>query len=283
MVEKRTLLFNEELHKYTLDGMPCTSVTQKIELVSPKFDTEYWAKYKAKQLGTTPELIKQDWKDITDYACDRGNKIHKKLEDSINIANDVSEYKSKPKEWSFSLEKYDKTNLHILANTPLAEKYPKIYQYLRIKIEDGWTLFAEKKVYWWEYLIAGTIDCLLTKGKFFIIVDWKTNKDILMFKSGYYKKVQGIKTNDWVDKKEYMLAPLGHLEHCKGIKYTLQLSLYAHLVELWGLTCVGLVLFHIRNEEELKLYEIKYLQHAAEILGNFKPNTTNLTKFGINK
>ena len=46
MVEKRTLLFNEELHKYTLDGMPCTSVTQKIELVSPKFDTEYWAKMK---------------------------------------------------------------------------------------------------------------------------------------------------------------------------------------------------------------------------------------------
>lgn len=268
MVEKRNIAFNEKLHTYTDEfGKSYTSVTTLIDKYAPKFDKEKWALIKAKEAGTTPEIIKASWEQITDYACEKGSKEHKLLEDSINNATYKREEKYSELKISIGLNIIiNTTNLHILANSPLANKYPKIYNYLKEKIEEGWTLHCEKRIYWAEYLVAGTIDLLLIKGKFFIIVDWKTNKDKMMFKSGYYKKVNGIKTNTWVDKKEYMFRPIGFLEHCKGIKYTLQLSMYAYIMELWGFKCIGLRLFHIREVEGLTQYEIKYEKQASELL-----------------
>lgn len=291
----RTISFDEATHTYKDEfGLPYISVTTVIAKYYPKFNEDYWAKEESRKTGLPVHVILANWKQIRDYSCEKGNKEHKLLEDSINAANGKAqfEFDNKGKGIGLGFTKIDNTNLNILQNSPLASKYPKIYTYLRNRIEDGWILYAEKRTYWAEYLIAGTIDCLLVKGKLFMIVDWKTNKDELKFVSGYYKKVNGIKTTEWVNKKEYFFKPLNHIENCKGSIYTMQLSLYAYILELWGFKCVDLCLFHIRDNMEPNPYTIKYLKAEAQLLlidnknassNTRKPNTSNNTdiRFGI--
>lgn len=245
---KRTISFNEELHRYTDEyNKEYTSVTTFLKDYEIPFDADYWSKKKAEEAGVSQGTILKNWDSLTREACARGNAIHKNLEDSINEA------KNKPKLLPINL-KVDLSkpiDLHLLASSPLGLKYPKILHTLIYYVEQGFVIYAEKRIYWAEILIAGTIDCLLVKGKQFLIIDWKTNKDDLKFEAGYYKKVNGIKTNQWVKKYEYFKAPISNLEHCKGNKYVLQLSMYAYLMELWGFECIGLILFQIQNKEVL--------------------------------
>jgi len=298
---KRTITFNEALHTYTDEDNNCyTSVTTLIGKYVPQFDKDYWSKYKANQAGVSQNDILNNWSRITEDACAKGTKEHKLLEDSINnsIVNEPrTNYQSKEFLLVTALNKltgceFTNVNIDILAQSNLAKKYPDIFDYLRTKILEGFRLFVEKRTYSHEHLVAGTIDCLLVKGKQFIIVDWKTNKKELHFKSGYYKKVNGIESTQWVDKKEYFLAPLNHLEHCKGNVYTMQLSLYAYILELWGLQCIGLVLYHIREGLKPKAYNILYDKMSCELLmihhknaltvsSNTKNSNKNSNLFGI--
>ena len=292
---KRTISFNEALHRYTdEDNNVYTSVTTVIGKYHEQFNEDYWAEQKAKELGVTKEIIKANWKESRDYANNKGTKTHSILEDSINASNGKANLEVEFKRTRLGngeLVSFNKINLHILANSPLAQLYPKIYAFLRKHIEEGWTLYAEKRIYWHPYLIAGTIDCLLIKGKFFIIVDWKTNKDELKFESGYYKKINGIKSNIWIKKNERFYFPLNHREFCKGHIYTLQLSLYAHLMELWGYKCVGLILFHIHNEIPKDPINISYWDKDVQnlcthfsnglITTSTIKNNTNQIRFGI--
>lgn len=279
MLEKRIISFDEASHTYKDEFKnPYISVTTLIKKCCPEFNTEFWSKYKADQLGTTATLIKASWKDISDKSIVKGNGEHKLLEDSINDANGKAKFDydgSYKPTMGLGKIQINQTNIYVLQNSPLAKKYPKIYQFLKKHIEDGWTLYAERRVYLAEYLVAGTIDCLLVKGKLFMIVDWKTNKDKLMFKSGYFKKVGGVKTDIWIDKKEYMFKPLDRIEHCKGKIYTVQLSLYAKILELWGYKCVGLHLFHLPNELNVTQINIEYLsQDCQNLLIHFKSGST---------
>lgn len=270
---KRNIFFNEELHRYTDEyNNVYTSVTTVITKYYPKFDTEKWAKHTADKTGLTVSAVKQNWKNITEIACENGTKEHKLLEDSINDSRFINKF-DKPSFGSL-LTKIGKTDIELLSKSPLALKYPDILFKLLEFINQGYTLYVEKRVYWADFLIAGTIDCLAVKDGRFWIIDWKTNKDELKFKSGYYKKVNGIKTNQWVDKKEYFFKPINDLENCKGNIYTLQLSLYAYLLELWGLKCEGLLLYHIRKVKDkngieeliLKDYKIPYLKQSCQLL-----------------
>lgn len=300
MPVQKKIVFNEALHQYKdEDGKVYTSVTTLIGKYHEAFDENFWAAKKAKELGTTTEAIKQSWKEIRDNACDRGNTEHKLLEDSINEANGKTSFdptKVDRGSLGMGVLVVSKTNLHILQNTPLAKKYPSIYAYLRKYIEDGWTLFAEKRVYLAEFGIAGTIDVPLIKGNLFIIVDWKTNKDELKFEAGYYKKVNNIKTDTWIKTNKRMFHPLSDLQDCKGELYTMQLSTYAYMMEEWGMKCVALVLFHIRSNVTPRPYNIPYRKlHCQRMLehnlkkgsttsgtsSGIKSNTNNPNQFGI--
>lgn len=275
MEVKRTITFNESLHRYTDEfNLEYTSVTTLISKYYPKFDEDFWARKKAQELGLSVEIVKANWKQIRDFSCEKGTKEHKLLEDSINSSTinpnqpSISVNSSLLKVATISLgdRKFTNVDLDILKESDLAKKYLEIYKFLEGYILKGWTLYVEKRIYWAEYLVAGTIDCLLIKGKQFLIVDWKTNKDELKFKAGYYKKVNGIKTNTWVDKKEYFFSPISHIENCKGNIYTLQLSLYAYLMELWGYECIGLVLYHIRDNMRPTPYNIIYDKSSCQFL-----------------
>ncbi|RTK92565.1 MAG: hypothetical protein EKK61_03965 [Rickettsiales bacterium] len=293
---KRTISFNEELHQYTdEDKNIYTSVTTCIKDYEIPFDEKYWLNYKSNELGVSKSFLKKEWDSIRDNSCKLGTVEHKLLEDSVNNStlNINSTYGQRKENLLQGLKKITIVDIETLKNSPLGKKYPIILNYLINKLEEGFSIFVEKRIYVFEYLVAGTIDCLLIKGKEFIIADWKTNKDELKFKSGYYKKINGIKSNQWVDKKEFFKAPLNTLPFCKGNVYSLQLSLYAYILELWGYKCIDLQLFHIKRDVSVTVYKINYLkQHCQLLLIDFKNrsslskpsnNTTNkITKFGIN-
>lgn len=274
------LRFDPVLHQYwDEDDNLYTSATQKQKIVEIPFDEQYWSKKIAKDRGITQGEVLAEWANTRNYASTKGNIVHKHNEDSVNQASigfrEFVRHKGSTgltinnPVWGYLLD------LDLFAKSPLAIKYPKIFNTIKSFVEKGWKLFAEKRVYLYEYLIAGTIDLLLVKGDQFIIIDWKTNKDRLHFDSGYYKKENGIKTNIWIHKTEYLRPPLTHRENSKGNLYTLQLSTYAAMVEAWGFKCAGLLLFHIMemtiedaeaikpSNAEIFAYKIEYWQEDA--------------------
>lgn len=269
----RHISFNEKLHKYTDQfNNVYTPVTSQIELYKEPYDREYWSAKKAKELGISQQQVKDSWDSITKIACDKGNVIHKRLETSVENSYNFIKVPNAIHNDDCSDLKGHEVSLEVLRKTPLALHYPKILKLLEFYIEKGWKVYAEKRFYLVEYLIAGTIDLVLIKDKDFIIVDWKTNKDELKFISGYYKKVNNIKTTEWVNKKKYFNFPLNRLEECKGNVYTLQLSSYAYMMEQWGFKCVGLILCHIKEtveqlnkleEKKVDIMKIAYLKDSV--------------------
>ena len=268
------IIFDPIQHKYVDNlGNAYTSVTQLIGKYKPKFDELYWARYKANERGVSVEQVLNEWDIIRTNSQDRGTVTHEFLEDNVNSLYDTKNVKFLDLVASTKTDgyKFKVTNAEQLFSLPIREKMPIVFYKLVNYIKDGWTLYAEKRVFSYKYKIAGTIDLLLVRGNEFIIIDWKTNKDDLKFKSGYYKKeyrvVDGqrvkVKTNQWVDKKEFLDYPLNNLMNCKGTEYTLQLSLYSYLVEQYDLKCRKIDLFHIvdNNYDNIKLHPIEYIKN----------------------
>lgn len=299
------LYFKEEGHKYndTL-GNSYKSVTTLIhDNYVPKFDKKYWLHKKARELGVSEKTLAKQWQDITDEACARGTLTHNGLEDAIkevsmfkqaiqyltNINDgrvvtvaDIPKFTAKP----LDVEKFrEATN----------NKYPEIYRVFEFYTQRGYTIYSEIGAFLIDYLVSGTIDILCIKPDNFVILDWKTNRNGLQFESGYFKKDKTTKpaqlTNDWVSKKENMLPPLNHLPNCNGYHYTMQLSMYAKMVELiLDIPCVGLGLCHIgspfiknaygmpyrdennqypidpNGEETVNWHRITYLRREAELV-----------------
>ena len=267
------LYFKEEGHKYNDSlGNSYTSVTTLIhDNYVPKFNKKYWLHKKAKELGISEKQLAKQWQDITDEACARGTVTHNGLEDAIkevsmfkeaiqylnNISDgrvvtvaDIPFFKAKP----LDIDKFkESTN----------NKYPEIYRVFKFYTDKGYTIYSEIGTFLIDYRLSGTIDILCIRDNDFVILDWKTNRNGLQFQSGYYKKDKTTKptqlTNEWVNKSEFMLPPLNHLPNCNGYHYTMQLSMYARMVELiLGIPCVGLGLCHIGSPFIKNSYGMPY-------------------------
>lgn len=261
------LYFDEGPHRYTDTlGNEYRSVTTLIGDYYPHFDADYWAHKKAKEQGKSERQIKAEWERIKNEACERGTKTHNGLEDAIK---DVSMFKQAI-QYLIQHEGRCITVADIPSLIPkplnIAEfkkatdnKYPEIYRVFEFYTERGYTIYSEIGAYLMDYKISGTIDILCYKPDSFYILDWKTNRDGLKFEAGYYKKdkttIPNQLTNEWVKKDEKMLAPLAHLDNCNGMHYTMQLSIYALMVEMiLGIPCLGLGLCHIGSPWVLNTY-----------------------------
>ena len=267
------LYFKEEGHKYNDSlGNSYTSVTTLIhDNYVPKFNKKYWLHKKARELGVSEKTLEKQWQAITDEACARGTATHNGIEDAIkevsmfkqaiqylnNISDgrvvtvaDIPFFKAKP----LDVEKFkEATN----------NKYPEIYRVFEFYINKGYTIYSEIGAFLIDYRLSGTIDILCIRDTDFVILDWKTNRNGLQFESGYFRKDKSIKptqlTNEYVRKSEYMLPPLNYLPNCNGYHYTMQLSMYARMVELiLGIPCVGLGLCHIASPFVKNCYGMPY-------------------------
>lgn len=266
------LYFDEGPHKYTdSNGNEYISTTTIIGQYAPKFDAKYWARKKAKEQGVSEKEITRQWDQIKDEACRRGTNTHNGLEDAIKNV-------SKFAEAIRYLEQTESGRCITVADIPyfkakpldIAEfkdatqnKYQKIYDVFEYYVNKGYVIYSEIGVFDPILLISGTIDILCIRDNDFVILDWKTNRDGLKFESGYFKKdkstIPNQLTNVWVRKNEKMLAPLNHLDECNGNHYTMQLSIYARLVErILEIPCVGLGLCHIGSPFILNDYGQPY-------------------------
>ena len=329
------LVFEPIAHSYTNGdtGEVFTSATTLIGEYEKKFNTRYWAMFTALKNAHIPvrmdknelyitvqfikthintlyenklyerlaENVKATWKAKTDKANKRGNKIHDYLEDTINESRGDVQAKDNSLITPLSIKGETSTELvifrtkHDLDKTDLQETYPIIYKRLLMYIEGGCTLIAEKRIYTSKYMVAGMIDVLVVRGKYFWIVDWKSNKDEMKFTSGYYKKIlvdgEWTRSDIWMPTDDKMSVPIQGLAKCKGVKYSLQLSLYSFMMELWGYTPAKnhLEIFHIRPRRKPLLIKVKYyrqeiislLEHNLERTGIQNINDKPKRGFGI--
>ena len=254
------LYFKEEGHKYNdSNGNSYTSVTTLIhDNYVPKFNKKYWLHKKAKELRISEKQLEKQWQNITDEACARGTATHNGIEDAIK---EVSMFKNAIQ----YLTKINDGRVVTVADIPYLTvkplnidefkkatdyKYEEIYRVFQFYIDRGYTIYSEIGAFLIDHLISGTIDILCIRDTDFVILDWKTNRNGLQFEAGYFKKDKTCTptqiTNEYITKSEYMLPPLNHLPNCNGYHYTMQLSMYARMVELiLGIPCVGLGLCHI--------------------------------------
>lgn len=296
------ILFNEEEHKYyDANGSIYTSVTTLIGKYTNTYDTELWAMFTGlKEHGFKVRLEKEKrciyvgnvlyklkdlmkdslfkawymeiiarWDGLTIEACNRGNAIHNELEDSINISK--GDFKGATNSLISPIGKKTINTQHDLDKTMLQDKYPMVYTRLSGYLARSFSIFAEKKVYLQDYLVAGMIDVPLILGKYFCILDWKSNKNELHKTAGYYKKDKNfVKTTEWIETGEHFLYPLNMLEASKFNIYALQLSLYAYILEQWGYTLMtnGLEIIHFPIDKEPLLIKIPYLKHEVEVMLN---------------
>lgn len=313
------LYFDEGPHKYT-DTLnnEYISVTTFIHKYAPAFDKKYWLHKKSVELGISEKQLERQWQAITDEACTRGTATHNGIEDAIK---DVSMFKKAIQYLnqiesgrcvtvadipSLTVKPLDIDKFIIATNN----KYPKIYEVFQFYIDRGYTIYSEIGTFLIDLLISGTIDILCIRNDQFVILDWKTNRNGLQFTSGYFKKDKRCKpaqlTNEWVDKDERMLPPIAHLQNCNGMHYSLQLSMYAKMVELiLGIPCAGLGLCHIGSpfiknaygqpwrspdnlypidpdgEETVNWYRINYLSREVDLL--FNDRKLQLKSQNINK
>lgn len=263
------LVFQEEGHKYNDSlGNEYLSVTTLLHKYKNEFDRAYWLKKKAKELGISQKRLADQWDTIKNEACDRGSITHNGLEDGIkgsSMFKDAVKHMRRDNGEMVTVADLPNINLNI---SPLSvkdfieltnNKYPDIYRLFQYYVDNGYKIYAEIGMFLIDYLVSGTIDVLLVRDDRFVVGDWKTNRGGLKFKAGYYKKDKSCKpyqeTNEFVEKKEYLLPPLSHLPNCNGSIYNMQVSTYAYAVEtILGIPCAGLWLCHIDSDFELNEY-----------------------------
>lgn len=303
--------FDEIEHRYFDVNDPelvFISATQLIGSVKPKYDSDFWAMYtglKDKMIPVKPEpelrsiyvngvlthldKLMQDslykhyynqtksmWAGLTEEACIKGSNTHNYLEDSINESKGI--FNQTSDNYKISPDKRDRDEFGTIANnleiTSLKTTYPFIYNRLQEYVNRDCIIYAEKRVRLDHALIAGMIDVPIIKRgtNKFCITDWKTNKDELRDKPGYYKKIKAggkwIKSNQWIITNDTFNYPLKHLPCSKKNEYSLQLSLYAYILECWGYELVdkGLEIIHIRTGYDEKVIKIPYLRNEIELL-----------------
>lgn len=212
--------FDPVKHKYTYLGENFISVTTFIQKFHKPFEQDYWSKRKAEEAGVPQEWILNEWKKLNDYANEVGSETHEWIEDYFN-------------------QKWRKlsTNLDIINRI---NKFNIIYAEKLHKLEP---LAYEVRVFSKKWKIAGMIDSLfIYRGKLYIL-DWKTNKQFT--------------TDETVKYKERLLAPFSDYFKSHLSEYSIQLSLYALILEEWGFEIGGAYLVHIGpGDDPAKLYKV---------------------------
>ena len=268
-----SVCFNEDSHVYwnVNDNEKYISVTTLVDRYAQPFDKEFWSGYKAleqllpaqawgiekKSLLTTHKIDKEllttyniselnfnkaqqgildEWDKTNRESCERGTKIHAKLEQSMYDMGANVTLKKFGVGGKFICDK-GRTSLDLDNGV-----YP---EYLISYMSDDKLL-----------RLAGQIDLLAISGNQFWILDWKTNKEIKQ-KSGF---------NTQTKSTSKMLYPLNNLDDCNYWHYTLQLSTYAWMIQQLrpDLNLQELIMVHFDHNGKQTVYHLDYLKDEVE-------------------
>lgn len=307
-MSSQIIYFDERQHKYTDNlGNIYTSVTTIIPKYGEEFKTDEIAlscerigrnplhpKY-LKYKGLSAEEIKAKWTLTSTEAIDKGNTKHNYLEDIIKRATGYRTIEGTDLilDRLFTVDDIiDNTigelNIEWFTYVGIASRYPSIYSAILTLYNAGFKFYAEVGVYHSEWLISGKIDLIAVKDKEFIIVDWKTNKDDIRYESGYFEKdLEGKTTNNFIYTNKYMRFPLHFLPDSTGTHYNLQVSGYAWLLEQFGFTNLGNIIYQIREKENglveyvNKLSLKDYCEYSKTMFNHYFENRTLKTQLKL--
>jgi ATP-dependent exoDNAse (exonuclease V) beta subunit len=229
--------FDSKSHSYIREGQKYISATQFIALFKNKFDTKKVAENYSKKHGETPEYWIEEWKKISDEACEKGTRYHykKQMESSEEIIYNYEEDSEGVKHGGD------------ISNLPEGEHREIIL----------WLNSAK---------IAGQADKIIIKNGKLIIEDYKTNKEI---KKESYKH--------WKTGHQMMKAPLRHIVDCNFWHYALQLNLYAYIILKHNpkLELGKLQILHVIDVEEdiVRPYIIPNLQEEIQSMIDYYKQT----------
>lgn len=233
-----TLLFDPVPHKYFFKEKPdikLTSISTLIDLYGETFDEDKMSKRTAEKRKVSQEEILEEWKINRDKAATKGTLYHAKKEKEVLSKSGVF--------------KHPEVN-GIKQALDITELKPGIY--------------PELIVYHPKYNLVGTADLvILYSDGTFNLSDYKTNAKLEF--TGY--PVYNPKTHQRSPKKMY--PPISHLDDCKGIRYSLQLSAYAFMLNEAGYTPNQLRIDHVQFDEDeqdimIVEYPVNYLKKEVK-------------------
>jgi ATP-dependent exoDNAse (exonuclease V) beta subunit len=210
--------FKEKYHKYYYNGKDFTSVTTFLKKFKEEFESDKWSKIKAEEKGVDQDQILEEWKILNERANFIGHATHAWIE---NFFKGI--YQPIPKDFEI-IDRIDKFN--------------KIYYEKLSKLNP---IKFEQKVFSTKWKLAGTFDALFSYKDQLVIVDWKTNKKFDV-ESKYGKK---------------LLEPFQTEDECKLTEYSIQISLYALMLEEIGLDVKMGYILYIGPEDEPQMYRFK--------------------------
>ena len=263
----KKIIFSEKDHRYVQGDSVYTSVTRLIKKYQKPFNKKHWSKYKAierlmdeenfakikskarkdkifpsspafieymmkfvdyGQFVETTETILDEWAKKNLESTRKGNLYHKVREEkSYKDGEELNLFDNK-KYPTFAKEKLvDADNYSLIED--LYELDPGYYPELLIWNEDA--------------CVAGQAD------KIFIGIDDNGEK---------WVDVDDYKTNNKIDtenKWNKLLGPLSHLDDCKFNVYSMQISMYAWMMEQFGFKVRNLAFHHFNQK-----YEVEYLK-----------------------
>lgn len=256
--------FDESAHRYTSHkGEVYTSVTTLIKKFTPPFDADYWSAYKALKavLSKTGEWDSYKrkaggWENVVVFArsVDKDFKYRKEV---------VEEKKRLLSEWEQTKETalVKGTEYHKMKEKRVKENVVYGPDMKEVSVLSGIDLlsaqdfeadglYPELILYNDSWNIAGQADWVMKNGKTVHIKDYKTSKEIA--KTAF--------------QNQSLLPPVSHVPNCNYYTYSLQLSLYALMLEEHGYKIGNLAIEHVDKEtfETIEMYPIEYMKKEAK-------------------
>lgn len=214
------------------------NVEKKVLLDTHKLDKQYYLDtYSIREVdfNLAQQDILDEWAESNRASCERGTAIHSRIEHEFLDAG------------TCELQKYGlggKFNVRS-GDTPLDEEKGVYPEYL-IHVDDG------------DLHLAGQIDLLIKDGNDIYIYDWKTNKKL--DEKSYF--------NSKTKKYTMMKYPLTDIMDCNKCHYTLQLSMYAWMIQHNNpdLNIRRLKLVHYDHQGNVTEHELEYKKDTVERL-----------------
>ena len=229
-MKENKIRFYKGTHTYRLGKSKLESVTTFVNKHFPPFEAKKIARMLAgfwtnKQKKRGVRYWLKEWK----LAAQHGTDVHWLMEQEI---------KDKVPESINSFE--ERTRNKYIQGCLWLEKFDE-NEY------DEFIQAPELIMYDEELGLAGTIDLAVFSGKKVTLIDWKTNKKI---------------SKDCYGKKGYKV--LKDMDASNINKYSLQLTMYAYMLERKGWEIDKLILVHLM-EDKYKEYEIPYETYKIAI------------------
>jgi hypothetical protein len=255
--------FTEKDHRYTSHtGEAYISVTTLLHKFEPPFEADYWSAYKAikavlERKGEWNDYKKNvgGWENVVaatrlnksfpyrKEVVEEKRKILESWEDNKNDALTKGSAYHKMKEAAVKAK---------IVYTPELVEVPVLQgiDVLAGNVPDG--LYPELVLYNDDWGIAGQADWVMVRGKRVDIKDYKTSKEIK--KEGFMEA--------------RLLPPLGHLPAANFWVYSLQLSLYALMMEEKGFEIGRLFIEHVdkNTQAPLGMYPTEYMRNEAKAI-----------------